>query len=156
MKPATNRSAGRVLQVGAPRDIYAHPADRFVAGFIGETNFLEGRVEGADGAMARVALDGGGAVLAAAASHPLDGARTTLAVRPEHVDLAPADTPGALPGALSDLVYVGAETHAHLTLDAGPVLVTRLPNRGEGGPEPRIGDRCAAVIRPGLAQVLRD
>ncbi|TIT08938.1 MAG: spermidine/putrescine ABC transporter ATP-binding protein, partial [Mesorhizobium sp.] len=37
-------SAGKILQVGAPRDIYDRPAERFVADFIGETNFLPGTV----------------------------------------------------------------------------------------------------------------
>ncbi|SEA92400.1 ABC transporter ATP-binding protein [Rubrimonas cliftonensis] len=150
-------SAGRVLQVGAPRDIYAHPADRFVAGFIGETNFLEGRVAGMDGPLVRVALDGGGTVTAAArAEPPATGARTTLAVRPEHVALTDADAPGALTGAVSEIVYVGPETHAHLTLDAGPTLLVRLPNRGDGAAEPRPGDRLGALIRPGIAQMLKD
>jgi spermidine/putrescine transport system ATP-binding protein len=36
---------GRVLQVGTPRDIYNHPAERFVADFIGDTNFLSAKVE---------------------------------------------------------------------------------------------------------------
>ncbi len=39
-------SAGRLLQVGSPREIYNHPVNRFVADFIGETNFLSGRGEG--------------------------------------------------------------------------------------------------------------
>jgi spermidine/putrescine transport system permease protein len=41
-------SKGHVLQIGAPREIYEHPADRFVAAFIGESNFLDGTVAAAD------------------------------------------------------------------------------------------------------------
>jgi spermidine/putrescine transport system ATP-binding protein len=149
-------SAGRVLQVGAPRDIYAHPADRFVAGFIGETNFLEGAVEGVEGDMARVRLDGGATLAASAPAGAAAGRRATVAVRPEHVALTDPAEPGALPGAVAELVYVGAETHVHLALDAGPTLVARLPNRGDGAPEPAVGARLGAAIRPGLAQLLRD
>ena len=42
-------SAGKILQVGTPRDIYDEPANRFVADFIGETNFLEAEVVAVDG-----------------------------------------------------------------------------------------------------------
>ena len=37
-------SKGKILQIGSPRDIYDRPSERFVANFIGETNFLEGEV----------------------------------------------------------------------------------------------------------------
>ena len=40
-------SAGRILQIGSPREIYDHPAERFVAAFIGESNFLQAESGGA-------------------------------------------------------------------------------------------------------------
>src|SRR6185369_13515806 len=55
-------SKGRILQVGSPRDIYDRPAERFVANFIGDTNFLEGDVKSSNASKARVALLAGGEV----------------------------------------------------------------------------------------------
>ncbi len=52
-------SEGKILQVGAPRAIYDHPAERFVASFIGETNFLAAEVLAVDGGRARLRLAGG-------------------------------------------------------------------------------------------------
>ena len=49
-------SKGRILQIGTPRDIYDRPAERFVANFIGETNFLEGEVRRSAQGKARIAL----------------------------------------------------------------------------------------------------
>ena len=49
-------NAGKILQIGGPRDIYDHPAERFVADFIGDTNFLEADVVSVDGDDAQVQL----------------------------------------------------------------------------------------------------
>ncbi|MCA9937743.1 MAG: ABC transporter ATP-binding protein [Anaerolineales bacterium] len=81
-------SDGVVRQVGAPRDIYERPANRFVADFIGETNFLEGEiVAGGEKAVVRV----GGALVRGVA----EGRTTrrdqpvTVAIRPEKINLYP-------------------------------------------------------------------
>ena len=52
-------SHGRILQVGTPHEIYERPAERFVANFIGETNFLEGEIAGAANGRAFVKLASG-------------------------------------------------------------------------------------------------
>ncbi|HEY9539958.1 MAG TPA: ABC transporter ATP-binding protein, partial [Kiloniellaceae bacterium] len=80
---------GHILQIGAPTEIYEHPQRRFVADFIGETNFLQGRIEIAgSAAMARLAcgstlpLDGQASVAAG------NGEAVSLAVRPERAVIA--------------------------------------------------------------------
>ncbi len=85
-------SRGRILQIGSPREIYDHPDERFVADFIGDTNFLSGELVSADGRAAHVRLDAG-AELAARLPHglePAPGQRVTAAIRPEHARLVPA------------------------------------------------------------------
>ncbi len=57
-------SKGRVLQIGSPWDIYDKPADRFVADFIGETNFLTASVLGIENGLARVRLKSGAEIVA--------------------------------------------------------------------------------------------
>ncbi|MCC7273841.1 MAG: ABC transporter ATP-binding protein [Alphaproteobacteria bacterium] len=102
---------GRLQQVGAPRDLYEAPATPFVAGFIGETNFLPGRAKAAAvaGAPVAVALDGGGEAVATAVGAVPAGVAVRVAVRPERVALSPpsADT---LPGTIAEAIYAGVAT----------------------------------------------
>ncbi len=78
---------GVIQQIGTPRDIYDHPANRFVADFIGETNFVTGRVaELGD----FVTVDIGEPVLGTADGRNLSiGQEVSLAVRPEKINLYP-------------------------------------------------------------------
>jgi spermidine/putrescine transport system ATP-binding protein len=79
---------GLVQQVGAPREIYEHPANRFVADFIGETNFIPGSVAEID-QFTTVKVDDL-PVLATADGRPLKvGQSVTLAIRPEKINVYP-------------------------------------------------------------------
>src|SRR5699024_7246255 len=82
-------SGGRILQIGTPREIYDQPHERFVADFIGDTNFLTGELIAVDGNAARVRLDAGAELPARMpkAMQAAPGARITAAVRPEHARL---------------------------------------------------------------------
>ncbi|MFN3261706.1 MAG: ABC transporter ATP-binding protein [Pikeienuella sp.] len=140
-------SGGAIRQVGAPREVYNRPADRFVADFIGETNFLEGMVEGG-----RLRLAGGEAIPlpdGAAA----EGAAATLTIRPEQVRLAPAGEEG-FAAVVADSVYFGADLHLHLRLAGGAPLVARLqsPPSGDAGLAP--GAAVSVRFAPGAAQLL--
>ncbi len=80
-------NAGRIEQVGDPMTLYHHPANLFVAGFIGSPsmNLLPGVLEAADADGARVRLETGETVRAAVdASAAAPGATVTLGIRPEH------------------------------------------------------------------------
>jgi len=84
-------SAGRIEQVGSPQQLYHHPANRFVAGFIGspKMNFMDASVISLSAAGALLELSGGGTQLAAVDASTLTvGERVTLGVRPEHLRLA--------------------------------------------------------------------
>ena len=84
-------NAGRIEQIGTPVEIYERPATAFVAGFIGRTNLLQGRV-GADG---RVACEGGLELLAAAGPEHPAGTAVSVSIRPHTIALAPAPPRGA-------------------------------------------------------------
>ena len=105
-------NAGAVLQVGSASEIYEEPNSRFVADFIGETNFIEGSVLSVNGMEAE--FEGGGLKFVAGAEAGIvRGARATLAVRPERIRLTrtrPEDTPNAFRGELAESVYVGTDT----------------------------------------------
>ena len=141
-------SQGRILQVGTPREIYTRPANRFVAGFIGETNFLP------------ATLGPGGAEIAGGLRVALDpGARRgagTLAIRPEHVRLVPDGTAGALPATVAGVVYMGTDSHLHLVLGGGETLIARVPADPAGGGAPPEGARVGVAFAPGAVQLLED
>jgi putative spermidine/putrescine transport system ATP-binding protein len=107
---------GRVRQVGTAEELYERPADPFVAGFVGRCNLVEGRVEGAGRFRAET-----GALLPCDAA-PASAGRHILALRPEHVAVAPApDGPARLRAA----TYLGPLTEYHLELDGTSLLAIR-------------------------------
>ncbi len=117
--------AGRVEQVGSPLELYHHPANLFVAGFIGSPrmNFLKARLAGGDGAGVAVDLPSSGARLAvpAAAGAARPGEEVTLGIRPE--TLRPA-ADGPLAGEVHLVERLGGLTLLHVTLaDGQPVVV---------------------------------
>ena len=116
---------GRLEQMGAPREIYHRPATPFVAGFIGRSNFLRGRVAGAE-----LRLDQGGAV--ALPRHDLaDGTRALVALRQESIRLL-ADPAGGLPGTVQLQSFAGAVTQYVVRLDLGPELLADVPAGNPG------------------------
>ncbi len=99
---------GRLLQVGAPEEIYERPSNRFVADFIGQTNLLEGTVEDGE----TVCLANGSRV--AAGSDLAAGTAVALSLRPERIELHPRDTtePSAagtsVEGIVASSTYLGS------------------------------------------------
>jgi spermidine/putrescine transport system ATP-binding protein len=138
-------SAGQLQQVGTPRDIYRRPANRFVAGFIGETNFLTGTA-----APGGVKLDGGAVVRIEGAGQ---SGRVTVAVRPENVRLAAAAEAGAITATVTNLVYFGTDTHVHARLADGAEVVARVPAGAEGDGA-TVGQSVGLKFAPGSAQLL--
>ena len=103
---------GRIEQLGAPEALYENPASRFVAGFIGVTNFFEGRV-----APGGVQLNGHGLLRGAVPDGVEAGAAAALAVRPERLALAtedPGDT-NAVRGEIAEIAYHGRDLQVHVT-----------------------------------------
>ena len=129
-------SEGRLLQVGTPEEVYEHPANRFVADFIGRTNLLEGVTESSSA----VRLDAGAVV--AADNDLAAGSPVALSVRPEQVRLHRAgETPEGSPfldGVITDATYLG---HAFVyTVAIGPAAAadggdraTTITARAEAG-----------------------
>jgi spermidine/putrescine ABC transporter ATP-binding subunit len=103
---------GKIVQVGAPLEVYEHPLNRFSAGFLGVANFLEGRVASVAGDQARIDLELGGQALAAAdALQP--GVPAVITVRPEKISVRAGDGepgPNRLAGAVVSAVFSGSST----------------------------------------------
>lgn len=104
---------GKVLQVGSPTEIYEQPNSRFVADFIGESNFLEGQVKGIGPEFITVMIEENLIVRVARRRQCSQDAPITVAIRPEKIHLhrrQPSDTLNALPGVVENVVYIGTDT----------------------------------------------
>ena len=125
---------GAVEQVAHPEEVYDRPASSFVAGFIGVSNLMPGRVERVDGEQAVVALDAGVEVAAHNNGlHPGDACYAV--VRPEKLQITRADDgrePGpSVAGTVESSLYLGTATQIVVRL-AGDVRMTVLvPNASE-------------------------
>jgi ABC-type Fe3+/spermidine/putrescine transport system ATPase subunit len=128
-------SGGRVIQEGAPREIYYQPADPFVADFIGESNLLAGVVDRSTGAPELILPDGQRAPVS---TETPDGP-LTLMIRPESVAVGvepPAPDPrepiAVLRGRLLGVAFLGAYTRA--TVEVGGVQVVAAPANAHRSP----------------------
>ncbi len=107
---------GRIEQVGTPAEIYESPRTSFVAAFIGDTNFLAGRVrECPDGEYCGVTVDGLPGIACYNDKAVRPGQPVTLSVRPEKIHISrerPAEEPrrNALPAVVEDVIYLGPNT----------------------------------------------
>ncbi len=131
---------GRVQQVAPPIELYARPASLFVAGFVGESNRIEGVVSARNGDVIQVAVEGLPTLVALAADGAGQGARVAIAVRPERIRLgAEAETAeNRVTARLSDVIFVGDRLRGHCLLPGGCELVFKRPN--DGGALPGRGD----------------
>jgi len=120
-------SEGRIRQIGTPAEIYVHPADRFVAGFVGNVNVLRGRLERLDGQNARISLGATTLTVSAMRLGALaPGATVELFVRPEQLRLAEAIESTMCQGVVAAQAYQGTHIDFHVKTDAaisGRVLV---------------------------------
>ena len=148
-------SDGQVQQVGSPRDIYERPLNRFVADFIGDTNFVDAVIEEIRDGTALCGLPGGMVVRTPLVGARGPGDRVTLALRPEKIAVS---GPGAAPLAatVEDAVYLGTDTALGLKLADGTPLAVRLQNTGQGGAPYRSGDTVSLAIAEGCARMLQD
>jgi len=108
--------SGRIEQVGAPAEIYESPRTSFVAAFIGDTNFLEGRVlECPDNEYCRLAIAGLPKILCFNDKHLQPGQPIYLSIRPEKIHISrdrPEEKPqrNIMPAAVEDVIYLGSTT----------------------------------------------
>jgi len=126
-------SEGEVRQVGSQRDLYERPANRFVAGFVGRSTFLDGTIE----APGQFRTKGG---LKLKCTADKTGA-AVLSLRPERVEIGPAPLVGLdnqLQGTVEFVSYLGSLIDIHVRLSPEDRLVVQIANR-EGGFSPDVG-----------------
>ncbi|MER7544438.1 ABC transporter ATP-binding protein [Spirillospora sp. NPDC127506] len=124
---------GRIEQLGTPREIYEHPASRFVAGFIGTSNLLGGEIAevGRGTAVISYGPDGRIEVPIRDGLKVAAGERLELTVRPEKIGIGldkPADELCGVRGTVTEVVYLGTATNYNITTSAGADVVVFLQN----------------------------
>jgi len=148
---------GQILQIGTPRNIYEHPAIRFVADFIGETNFLQATIIASNSNTVEIELPGGkhtGAQLPQNISAE-PGQQVTIAVRPEYASID-SNTDALLSGRLDTVVYSGTDTQFHVTLGDGAKFVVRNQNMPGTDLPLQEGSEVGIRFNADVAQVLKD
>ena len=149
-------SEGRLQQVAAPEDLYARPANAFVAHFLGSPgmNLVEGMLvesgpaageaEGARGVLC-VAFPGASVPLPPEVGDPLRGAGpdVVLGLRPENLRLSPV---GAIAATVILVELLGAETHVICTTENGSRLIVR---QAAGAPKPALGETVHVAVEGG-------
>ena len=126
---------GRVLQVADPQALYERPASRFVADFIGVSNFLQGIVRERTGDLVTIALQGErpAHIQAVWREGLVTGQTVTTAVRPERMRLIPrgaqADAAdNVVEGTVRDIVYIGSDTQYLVDVGTLMTVMVRVPN----------------------------
>ncbi len=121
-------SAGRIEQVGSPLELYHHPANLFVAGFLGtpKMGFLKGRISRVDSQSCDVELAAGLRITLPRSNAGLSvGSDVTLGIRPEHLELAQPGQPGLV--VTADVgERLGSDTFCHVVTDSGEPLTLRI------------------------------
>jgi len=154
-------SEGRILQVDSPTAMYEWPRTRFVADFIGQTNFLDGRITGRDGAFGIVELPGAGSIRVRLPDGVSSSVPGTVAIRPEKIAFT-SDLPnGAAPanwnqltGAVTEGIYLGA--HTQFAVRVGDSLSIAVHRQNDSGSDSGIalGSTLTIAFAPESGSVL--
>ncbi len=150
---------GRLEQVAAPRALYEAPNSRWIAGFVGDVNLIEGRAALQDRVRLTVTSELG-TFSVQARSDLAQETEICVAIRPEKMQLSPWQD-GAMPpvnaqtGTVARVFYLGGTTRYDVTTDRGAIVRAALANSARRDNDAfAIGDRVFAAFAPADAVVL--
>ncbi len=155
-------SAGNILQIGTPIEIYERPNCRFVANFIGETNFLDGRVTRVNGNRCTVQVADGLEVSGSNYQPVAIGDPVTVSIRPEKIRIhesRPEGQPNLFAVAVDRVAYIGSDTQLFMTMPYGAKVRVYDQNELSTVDENyfyAVGDQAWISWRPENALVLKD
>lgn len=149
---------GELVQVASPRDLYETPASRWVAGFVGDMNLLEGTVASAADGQARVALRDGGELLCDMPQRRGEGMQLWIAMRPEKLQLF-ATPPGAdavnvMHGEIVEAGYLGTLSIYKVRLASGITIRATRANTERGASSFSAGDKVWLSVTPDACVLL--
>ena len=141
---------GVIIQVGTPREVYRLPANRFVASFIGETNFITGHIQSLSNGSAEIRTPVGTLYSNTVYHNFVNGDEVVCSIRPEAIninDSIPTDTPNRLSAKVSHTTYLGRIEEYQLSIAENSVTVkATFFNPGTKGRE--IGNTLDFWIKP--------
>jgi spermidine/putrescine transport system ATP-binding protein len=146
---------GRILQVGSPNDIYDRPAHRFVADFIGDTNFLSAELVESNAQGSVVKLPSGKTV----AAGPTDAAvndMVNITVRPEQAMLIEDLDEADMQGRVTNIMYSGTDSHFHIDLGADEAFVAKVQNSGPARRDWTSGQSVGIKFHADAVQIVQD
>lgn len=146
---------GRILQVGSPHDIYDRPAERFVADFIGDTNFLTAELVDSNKDSSMLKLSSG-KTLSSGPSQAALNSMVNITIRPEQASLTEDITSADLSGTVTNILYSGTDSQFHIKLDSNEDFVAKVQNSGSSRRDWQAGQALGIKIQPGAIQILRD
>jgi spermidine/putrescine transport system ATP-binding protein len=121
---------GKIVQLGTPREVYERPRSRFVAEFVGQSNFLEGHIVATRSNETEVELTSGLHMTVPAAPHLASGSKVTVQVRSERVHIYP-ERPQArghgFAASVERMIYGGDAVHYLLQLESYDLLLATCP-----------------------------
>ena len=155
---------GRIVQVGQPRELYDQPVNRYVADFVGKSNFFEGRVVRANRTGAQIDLDCGTSLKSECTNNPSTlkpGDRISVSVRPERMIMArsrkalPANTALDIRADVINRIFLGEHTEYLLRNEQFGEFLVLSPRQSELGEQPfDIGETVYAACSRESALVL--
>jgi spermidine/putrescine transport system ATP-binding protein len=153
-------SKGKVMQMGTPVEIYERPANRFVADFIGESNFLEGKIKTMSSEEACVIVPELKAELRGlpVSEGLVKGEEVTVSIRPEkiHISEHPLNE-NSFQGEVTNTVYIGTDTHVYVKVLGKTIKVfeqNRI-SRLDPGSFYTVGQTVTLVMMPENVLVLK-
>ncbi len=123
---------GYVMQVGTPQELFNHPANLFVAGFIGtpQMNFFDAKLKKEDGRycayIENAAITLPEQITAALAARSSVPEQVTLGIRPENLILCEPGTPNSIPATIRVTEMMGSEIHIHADCADGKSIILRV------------------------------
>lgn len=153
----------KLIQVESPREMYERPANKMIAGFIGQVNLFEGKVSRKGKSQVITNTDTGGILEVSDKVKLEDGQTVWVAVRPERILLKTkpkgraAKAANKASGKLTDIMYLGGITHIQVTLDSGhPVRITISEHWDEDEAKLKVGDAVEISFEKRAARLLVD
>ena len=143
-------NAGRFEQIGSPRALYDAPTSGFVAGFVGDSNCLSGKLLEMRGNEAVVALDGGGTVLGHVCDTSRAGDAVEVFLRPEALAIGDGAEETRLDGTVDSLLFNGASSRILVRTEKGQLLEIADPLAASSISQ---GDAVALSWRPERARI---
>ena len=148
-------SAGKLQQIGSATDIYERPVNRFVADFIGDSNFLDATIDNVSGSTAACT-----AGMLSFKTQMVDGHakgdQVTLAIRPEKIALTKSTGRAKGAAVVTETLYIGTDTFYTVQFGDGMSLFVRDQNEEAGAGRYATGDKVGVQVAAGAVRMLVD